>query len=88
MLNKQYRYIGLDFETTGLDFTKDEPIQIGIVELDHTGKIIGEFQSLIKPDKKTDELKHIVGFITGLSISDLENAPSREEVQPQIEKFF
>lgn len=88
MLNNKYRYIGLDFETTGLDVTKDEPIQIGIIELDHTGKIIGEYQSLIRPDKKTDELKHIVGFITGLSISELENAPTREEILPQIEKFF
>lgn len=88
ILNSKYRYIGLDFETTGLDVSKDEPIQIGIIELDATGKIIGEYQSLIKPDKKTDELKHIVGFITGLSISELESAPTRETVLPQIEKFF
>lgn len=88
ILNSKYRYIGLDFETTGLEVSKDEPIQIGIIELDATGKIIGEYQSLIKPDKKTDELKHIVGFITGLSISELENAPTREAVLPQIEKFF
>jgi len=71
-----------------LDVTKDEPIQIGLVELDCDGKVIDSFQSLIKPNKKTDELKHIVGFITGLSISDLENAPRREAVLPQIEKFF
>ena len=88
LLSNKYRYIGLDFETTGLDITKDEPIQIGIIEFDHKGKIIGEYQSLIKPDKKTDELKHIVGFITGLSITDLENAPTREELLPQILKFF
>ncbi len=88
LLNNKYRYIGLDFETTGLDVTKDEPIQIGLIEIDATGKIISEYQSLIKPDKKTDELKHIVGFITGLSIQDLETAPTREEILPQIEKFF
>ena len=88
MLEKKYRYIGLDFETTGLDVSKDEPIQIGIIEIDEHGKIIGEYQSLIKPDKKTDELKHIVGFITGLSISDLETAPSRETVEQEIQKFF
>ncbi|HCB52040.1 TPA: hypothetical protein DEP21_05780 [Patescibacteria group bacterium] len=34
MLNSDFRYIGLDFETTGLDPAKDEPIQIGIVEMD------------------------------------------------------
>ncbi len=88
LLNNKYRYIWLDFETTGLDVSKDEPIQIGIIELDSTGKIINEYQSLIKPNKKTDELKHIVGFITGLSIGELENAPTREEILPQIEKFF
>lgn len=43
---------------------------------------------MIKPDKKTDELKHIVGFITGLSISDLETAPTRETVEKDIQKFF
>ncbi len=88
LLNRKFRYIWLDFETTGLDVSKDEPIQIGIIEIDHTGKIIGEYQSLIKPDKKTDELKHIVGFITGLSISELETAPNRETVEQEVQKFF
>ena len=88
MLNSKFRYIGLDFETTWLDVTKDEPIQIGIIEIDATGKIIGGFESLIKPDKKTDELKHIVGFITGLSIADLESALTREEVQEKFKHFF
>jgi DNA polymerase III epsilon subunit-like protein len=88
ILNNKYRYIGLDFETTGLDVNKDEPIQVGIIEIDENGKIIGEYQSLIKPDKKTDELKHIVGFITGLSISDLETAPTREKVTEEIKEFL
>jgi len=88
LLNNKYRYIGLDFETTGLDVSKDEPIQIGIIEVDSAGKIIGEYKSLIKPDKKTDELKHIVGFITGLSIAELETAPTRETVNKEIEQFF
>ncbi len=88
LLNKQYRYIGLDFETTGLDYTKDEPIQIGIIEIDEQGNIIGEYQSLIKPTKKTDELKHIVGFITGLSIDELETAPTRETILTEIQSFF
>jgi len=88
ILSNKYRYIWLDFETTGLDINKDEPIQIGIIEFDGEWKIIGEYQSLIKPNKKTDELKHIVGFVTGLSISELESAPTREEVLVQIAQFF
>jgi hypothetical protein len=43
-----------------LDLEKDEPIQIGIVHFDHTGKIIQEFQSLLKPQKDIAQLKDIV----------------------------
>ncbi len=87
-LNKQYRYIGLDFETTGLDFTKDEPIQIGIVEIDHTGQIINEFSSLLKPTKDLNELKTIVWFITGISVDDIANAPTPQDILPNIKQFF
>jgi len=34
VLSPKYRYIWLDFETTGLDLLKDEPIQLWIVEID------------------------------------------------------
>lgn len=87
-LNPNYRYIGLDFETTWLDFSKDEPIQIGIVEIDHTGKIIKEFSSLLKPTKDLSELKTIVWFITGISIDDIANAPTPQDILPQIQWFF
>lgn len=79
MLNPAYRYIGLDFETTGLDSTKDEPIQIGIVEMDVKGKVINEFVSYLKPQKDLNELKTIVGFITGLA---LENSPMGDTHTP------
>lgn len=87
-LNPKYRYIGLDFETTGLDFNKDEPIQIWIVEIDHTGKVINEFSSLLKPTKDLNELKTIVWFITGISIEDIANAPTPQDILPQIQQFF
>ncbi len=88
MLNPSYRYIGLDFETTGLDFDKDEPIQIGIVEIDHTGKVIQEFSSLLKPQRDLNELKTIVGFITGLDIAGLASSPTPAELEPEIQSFF
>jgi DNA polymerase III subunit epsilon len=87
-LNPNYKYIGLDFETTGLDFTKDEPIQIGIVEIDSTGKIINEFSSLLKPTKDLSELKTIVWFITGINIEDIANAPTPQDILPNIKQFF
>lgn len=35
--------VALDFETTGLDVENDEPIQIGIVEFNPQGEIVGGF---------------------------------------------
>ena len=64
MLNPKYSYVAFDFETTGLDTKKDDPIQIGIVKFDHTFKVLDTFQSLIKPQKNIKELKEIVRRVT------------------------
>ena len=88
MLNDQYTYIAFDFETTGLDTKKDEPIQLGIVQFDHTFQIIDTFQSLIQPKKTIKELKEIVRFVTGFQLEDLETAPSMEDILPEIQKYF
>jgi DNA polymerase III epsilon subunit-like protein len=87
-LNPKYRYIWLDFETTGLDPTKDEPIQIGIVEIDSTGNIKESFSSLIQPTKDIDQIKTIVWFITGITIEDIIKAPTKEEILAKISHFF
>ena len=88
ILNPQYRYIWLDFETTGLDIDKDEPIQIWIVEIAPNGTITQEFSSLIKPNKDINQLKTIVWFITGIKIEELEKAPETEEIKQKITSFF
>lgn len=88
MLNPEFNYIWLDFETTWLEIAKDVPIQIGIVQIDCKWNIIEEFQSLIKPSKKTDNLKDIVWFITWLNIDSLQSAPDIEEVNQKIKHFF
>jgi DNA polymerase III epsilon subunit-like protein len=88
LLNPNYRYIGIDFETTGLDTQKDVPIQVGIVELTANGEIIDTFESLIRPQKDIKELKNIVHFITKIEVAQLVFAPTIEEIRPQIEHFF
>jgi DNA polymerase III epsilon subunit-like protein len=88
MFNPNYRYIGIDFETTGLDTHKDVPIQIGIVEINANGEIIDTFESLIKPQKDIQELKNIVHFITKIEVAQLVFAPTLEEILPQIQHFF
>ena len=88
MLSPNYRYIALDFETTGLDLQSDEPIQIGLLECDAEGNFIAGYQSLLRPSKPTKELKTVVGFITGLSADALQDAPTPAEVGFEIQHFF
>jgi DNA polymerase III epsilon subunit-like protein len=57
-------FLAFDFETTGLDVKKDEPIQIGIVRADSQFRILDTYTSLIKPQKDIKELKNIVKWIT------------------------
>ena len=88
MLSKKYRYIWLDFETTGLDLLKDEPIQLWIVEIDIDGNIIDQYQTLLRPEKELKELKNIVSFITNIDPKDLLTAPTPSEVKKEISHFF
>ena len=88
MLSQKFRYIGLDFETTGLDLLKDEPIQLWIVEIDVDGNIIDQYQTLLRPQKELKELKNIVSFITNIDLKDLETAPTPAEVEKDVSRFF
>ena len=88
MLSSQFRYIWLDFETTGLDLLKDEPIQLWIVEIDIDGNVIDQYQTLLRPEKELKELKNIVSFITNINLKDLETAPTPSEVEKEISRFF
>ena len=88
VLSPKYRYIWLDFETTGLDLLKDEPIQLWIVEIDIDGNVIDQYQTLLRPEKELKELKNIVSFITNINPKDLLLAPIPSEVEKDISHFF
>ncbi len=88
MLSSKFRYIWLDFETTGLDLLKDEPIQLWIVEIDINGNVIDQYQTLLRPEKEIKELKNIVSFITNIDLKDLETAPTPSKVEKEISRFF
>lgn len=57
-------YIIIDCETTGLDTINDEPIQIGLVQFDHTFTIQATYSSYIRPTYPEKELAEIVQSIT------------------------
>ena len=88
VLSSKYRYIWLDFETTWLDLLKDEPIQLWIVEIDVNWNIIGEYKTLLHPQKELKELKNIVSFITNINLEDLVSAPNPSEVEIEVARFF
>ena len=88
MLSDKYRYVAMDFETTWLDVSKDEAIQIWLVEIDINWNIVNQYKSFLKPEKPVSELKSLVAYITWISIDDIKSAPSIFDVQDEILNFF
>lgn len=88
MLSEKYRYVALDFETTWLDLSKDEAIQIWLVEIDVNWNVLNQFKSFIKPKNEVSELKSLVAYITGISVEEINNAPYISELFWEINKFF
>lgn len=85
---KDLNYICFDFETTWLNFEKDEPIQIGILKFNNKFEITKTYKTYIKPRKDIDELRNIVSFITWLKLENLETAKYFEEIIPEFSDFF
>lgn len=76
-------YVVFDLETTGLDPYSSEIIEIGAVKI-RKGKEIGEFHALIKPEGKISEAS---SEITGITMEDLKEQPSLNEVLPEFLEF-
>lgn len=77
-------YIGIDLETTGVDYKKDKIIEIGLIKLrDH--EIIDEYSVLVNPGVK---LPLKVKNLTGINDGMLSNAPNINEVLPDVIEFI
>lgn len=74
----------IDFETTGIDVFRDEPIEFGAVLVDYNLKIKNEFSSKISINKRVYLTKRALN-IHNISLEDLDKSPSQKEV---INKFF
>lgn len=85
------RHIVIDFEFTPIpkkfveqrEIVKNEIIQIGAVLLDSNYRKISTFSTYVKPEFAT-HIKPSVSKLTGITDTDLENAPSLKEA---IEKM-
>ncbi len=79
------KYIVLDLETTGLDpQTGAEIMEFGAVRVEN-GKIVEEYETLIKP-KNNPPVE--IEILTGIKSADLETAPSLEDVRQKITDFI
>lgn len=83
-LYKLKNYVVLDTETTGLSYETEEIIEIAIAKV-CDGELVDEFSSLVNPGKK---LSARITKITGITDSDLADAPSFREIAQQIVDFI
>ncbi|MER6575875.1 exonuclease domain-containing protein [Nonomuraea sp. NPDC001023] len=76
MSASQIGYAAIDVETTGLRPSwHDRIIEIGIVHTDPTGRVTGEWNTLVNPERDLGP-QHI----HGISASDIRHAPTFKEI--------
>ncbi|SEP66914.1 helicase C-terminal domain-containing protein [Piscibacillus halophilus] len=79
------RYVVVDLETTGHSVKKgDEIIEIGLVVIENQ-KIIQEYSTKVKPKQ---DIPPFITRLTGITDEDVSNAPTFEEIIPEILPFF
>lgn len=77
-------YIVFDIETTGLDSSYDEVIEIGAIKIKNN-KIVSKFNSLVKPKNAIDEY---ITELTGITNEMVKDAPTIEEVLPDFMDYI
>ena len=82
MLQKTFCF--LDIETTGTSPNFNRIIEIGIIKSNGT-EIIDTFNTLVNPGVG---LPPVIKEITGISASDLENAPTFYEISEKLREFL
>ena len=78
-------FVALDLETTGLDFEKDEIIEVALVRFEN-GEPKENIDFLVKPSAA--ELRPFIETLTGISEKDLADAPDFATVAGQICSFI
>ncbi|MBP3820572.1 3'-5' exonuclease [bacterium] len=84
MARKKIIEIVLDTETTGLDYTKEKMVEFAAVRLEN-GKIKDKFETLINPQQ---HIRKSSIAIHGITPEMVEDAPTEEEIMPQILEFM
>lgn len=77
-------FIAFDLETTGLDAGSDEIIEIGIARF-RDGKMVDQFQSLVKPSKP---IPPEITQLTGIDQDDVDGQPRIDELLTDVARVM
>lgn len=77
-------FVIVDLETTGTTAGKSEITEIGAVKM-RGGEVLGEFQSLVKPEESV--ISPFVARLTGITHAMVDDAPSIRSVLPSFLEF-
>lgn len=77
-------YIVLDFETTGLDKTFDDIIEIGAIKVIND-EVSETYTMLVKPDEEIDDF---ITDLTGITNEMVANSPKINDVMPDLLRFI
>ncbi|MBP9674822.1 MAG: 3'-5' exonuclease, partial [Bacteriovoracaceae bacterium] len=80
-MNNLGKWVVLDIESTGIDPTSDEIIDIGFLQFEGT-KLVRKFSSLVRP--KNTNLSEFIRKLTGLKPEMFTKAPFWEQVQSEL----
>ena len=77
-------FVTLDLETTGMDNSHDQIIEVGLVRVDH-GIITDGYQTLVKAERI---LPVKIKRLTGITDAQLQDAPDLSEILPHVMEFI
>ncbi|MDN5635583.1 MAG: 3'-5' exoribonuclease, partial [Brevibacterium sp.] len=77
-------FVIVDLETTGTHAGKSEITEIGAIKT-RGGEVLGEFQSLVKPEESV--ISPFVARLTGITHAMVDDAPSIRSVLPSFLEF-
>ena len=76
-------YVALDLETTGLNPSKDEIIEVGAVRFDG-GRELESFSSMVNPGRR---IPPAIAELTGIADRDVVTAPPFSALRPKLVRF-
>jgi DNA polymerase-3 subunit epsilon len=77
-------YVSLDLETTGLDPDTCDIIEVAAVKV-RDGKIVDRLETFVFTPL---EISQHVSYLTGITASDIQNAPDFVDLIPKIQEFI